>query len=577
MIKGTLNRALFNIFFLVLAISLPTPFHSFTQQDTSQLSGLASVQQDVQLAKESEAKSDFNQASRYYHQAATAYWAINDLENATLCFTKAADMAEAIGNQNAIYILNTNLGLLYTEMENYSEACSCFSCAAEAAQRMSRKADYTSSLINLANVKYEYKKYDEALVVLSKAEENAKELNDLKLLRNIYSVLTKIYDKHNNREESARYFDLFSAISQKLQQETLQQKEAEVQHKVSQAATRVKQVEAEKQATEKELVEKDFELMRKQQILEKSEQTTREQLMQINLLNKERELQQEIIRHQNQMRNVYLGVIALILLFAGYIYYNYREKKRANKLLQQKNNEITKQAQQLKELNQLKDKLFSIIAHDLRSPLGSLVTLLKLTKEGYFTEEGFKEIVDELSKNVGYTSELLENLLNWAQSQMQGLKVKPTIFKVSTIVDDKFELYKEQAQAKGITLINSIDPKVTAYADGSMIDLVLRNLIANAIKFCEQGDMITVSAVDVDEMLQVSVCDTGLGMSPVNVRKLFGKEIFSTKGTLNERGSGLGLLLCKDFIALNGGAIWAESLEGEGSEFSFTLPKSDKI
>src|SRR5690554_915778 len=168
MIKGTLNRALFNIFFLVLAISLPTPFHSFTQQDTSQLSGLASVQQDVQLAKESEAKSDFNQASRYYHQAATAYWAINDLENATLCFTKAADMAEAIGNQNAIYILNTNLGLLYTEMENYSEACSCFSCAAEAAQRMSRKADYTSSLINLANVKYEYKKYDEALVVLSK-------------------------------------------------------------------------------------------------------------------------------------------------------------------------------------------------------------------------------------------------------------------------------------------------------------------------------------------------------------------------------------------------------------------------
>ncbi|MDY0349525.1 MAG: tetratricopeptide repeat-containing sensor histidine kinase [Tenuifilaceae bacterium] len=577
MIKGTLNRALFNIFFLVLAISLPTPFHSFTQQDTSQLSGLASVQQDVQLAKESEAKSDFNQASRYYHQAATAYWAINDLENATLCFTKAADMAEAIGNQNAIYILNTNLGLLYTEMENYSEACSCFSCAAEAAQRMSRKADYTSSLINLANVKYEYKKYDEALVVLSKAEENAKELNDLKLLRNIYSVLTKIYDKHNNREESARYFDLFSAISQKLQQETLQQKEAEVQHKVSQAATRVKQVEAEKQATEKELVEKDFELMRKQQILEKSEQTTREQLMQINLLNKERELQQEIIRHQNQMRNVYLGVIALILLFAGYIYYNYREKKRANKLLQQKNNEITKQAQQLKELNQLKDKLFSIIAHDLRSPLGSLVTLLKLTKEGYFTEEGFKEIVDELSKNVGYTSELLENLLNWAQSQMQGLKVKPTIFKVSTIVDDKFELYKEQAQAKGIKLINSIDPKVTAYADGSMIDLVLRNLIANAIKFCEQGDMITVSAVDVDEMLQVSVCDTGLGMSPVNVRKLFGKEIFSTKGTLNERGSGLGLLLCKDFIALNGGAIWAESLEGEGSEFSFTLPKSDKI
>jgi K+-sensing histidine kinase KdpD len=187
-------------------------------------------------------------------------------------------------------------------------------------------------------------------------------------------------------------------------------------------------VEAEKQATEKELEIRDMELVEKQTMLEKTEQVSREQLMQIDLLNKERELQQAIITHQNQMRNVYLVIIAMILAFSLFIYYNYREKKKANLLLQQKNTEISRQnteiqaqAQQLRELNQLKDKLFSIISHDLRSPLGSLITLLNLTQQGYFTEVGFKEVIDELSKNVGYTTELIENLLKWAQSQMQGL------------------------------------------------------------------------------------------------------------------------------------------------------------
>ena len=576
MVNKTLNTTLFYTILLVVTTSLLIPFYGFSQQSTSQPSNQTLVQQDVQLAKDNEAKSDFNQASHYYHKAATSYWASNDLENATRYFIKAIDMAKAIGNQNAIYLLNTNLGLIYTDAGNLSEAYNRFSDAADAALSMNRKTDYTSSLINVANVKYEDKKYDAALKVLTKAEENAKELNDSKLLRNIYSVFTKVCDKLNNREESARYFDLFSAITLKIQQEALQKKETETQQIVSQATTRVKQVEAEKQATEKELVERDIELVQKQQILDISEQTSREQLMQIDLLNKERELQEETIKHQKQMRNVYFGIIILILLISAYIYYNYSEKKKANQLLQQKNTEIQEQAQQLRELNQLKDRLFSIISHDLRSPLGSLVTLLKLTQEGFFTEEGFKDVIDELSKNVGYTSELLENLLSWAQSQMQGLKVRPSSFQISSIVDQKFALYQEQALSKGIRLKNLLEPNVTVFADSAMVDLVLRNLIANAIKFCKQGDEVSVSSIEDENQLQISVLDTGLGISPANLQKLFGKEIFTTKGTLNERGSGLGLMLCKDFVALNSGTIWAKSVEGMGSEFFFTLPKFGK-
>jgi signal transduction histidine kinase len=299
-------------------------------------------------------------------------------------------------------------------------------------------------------------------------------------------------------------------------------------------------------------------------------------------LNKERELQQTIISNQEQKRKIYLAVIVLVLGFSVYVLYSYYQKKKANRLLQQKNdeilsqnNEIQQQAQQLRELNHLKDKLFSIISHDLRSPLGSLITLLNLTREGFFTEEGFREVVDELSKNVGYTSELLENLLNWAQAQMQGLKVSPTVFNLHDVAEARLGLYSEQADSKGITLRNLIESNIEVYADSAMIELVLRNLIANSIKFCKKGSTVSVSVSQRNKNIMISVADTGIGMSEEQVKRLFGREIFSTRGTANEMGTGLGLMLCKDFVNLNHGEIWVKSIEGVGSEFFFTIPMAD--
>jgi len=248
-------------------------------------------------------------------------------------------------------------------------------------------------------------------------------------------------------------------------------------------------------------------------------------------------------------------------------------------LLEQKNAEISRQnveiqeqAEKLKELNQLKDKLFSIISHDLRSPLGSLLTLLSVTKEGYFTEEGFKNVIEDLSKNVGYTYELLENLLKWAQSQLQGTKLNPSVFNLIDATKNKLNIYSEQAVSKGITLQNLINDDISVYADRDMIELVLRNLIANAIKFSNDGSTVSVSAKQKDDWVEVCVADSGQGITPENLKKLFGKELFTTVGTRKEKGSGLGLVLCKDFITLNGGKIWASSTLGKGSKFFFTLP-----
>jgi signal transduction histidine kinase len=540
------------------------------------------IQSDLAIGEEFEKKSDYNQAAFLYNKSANVYWVYGHLESAIELFEKALDMSERIGNLNGIYVLNTNIGLIHTDLGENEKALANFIKATETARELGRKFDIASSLLNQTNICFETGLLNESLIKLNEAHAIAQELNDIKLLRNAYSLYTKVYDKTGQRDESAKYFELFAAVTRRIQQEEIQRKEEEAKKMVSQVTSKMIEVEAEKQATKKELHERDIELVEKQKYLEQAEQESRERLMQIELLSKERELQQAIISRQKLIQNIYIGIIVTILGFTVLIFYFYHEKRKANALLQQKNNEISRQnteiqeqAKQLRELNQLKDKLFSIISHDLRSPLGSLYTLLSLTKEGYFTEEGFKSVINELSKNVGYTSELLENLLKWAQSQMQGTKINPNDFNLIEATNNKLEFYAEQAKAKGITLKNLIGDGITVFADRDMIELVLRNLIANAIKFSNNGSTVSVSAIQKIEEVEICVSDTGLGIPPENMEKLFGKEIFTTNGTLHEKGTGLGLILCKDFITINGGKIWAKSTHGKGSKFFFTLPKKN--
>lgn len=558
------------------------PFFVVSQESSIPQSVTKSLNDEIRLGNESEEKSDFNLASFYFHKVGNTYWSYGDNQKAITYFQKALAMSQKLGNLNAQFVLNNNIGLIYSDIFDYSNALKSFTEATAAAEKMGRKNDVTSSMLNRANVLYELARYDEAISVLNRVLANAQELNDAKLLRNTYSVLTKVYDKIGNRDESAKYFDLFAAITRKVQQDEMRAKEEEANKLVSQAKSRVMEIEAEKVATEKELQEKDIELMQKQRFLERAEQESRARLMKIELLSKESELQQAIIRQQQLMRNVYLIIIITTLIIAALIYYNYREKKKANLLLQSKNEEISRQnveiqsqAEQLKGLNLLKDKLFSIIAHDLRSPLGSLITLLNLTRQGYFTEAGFKDVLVELSKNVDYTSTLLENLLVWAQSQMRGTVVNQKEFELFELVENKINLFDDQIKGKNIKIKNLIEKSTTLYADKDMIELVIRNLIANAIKFTTDKGEIIVSSRVTGNMMEVCVSDSGIGISKENLPKLFGREIFTTRGTLNEKGTGLGLILCKEFVELNGGRIWVESIVNKGSKFFFSVKRGD--
>lgn len=235
-------------------------------------------------------------------------------------------------------------------------------------------------------------------------------------------------------------------------------------------------------------------------------------------------------------------------------------------------NQVRLQSEQLLGMNKLKDRLFSIIAHDLRGPLINLNDIIKMLNEGMITEEEFKSFVPQLSKNIGFTTGLLENLLFWSRSQLQGEVVKPIYFNLKEVSVNIINLFENTIQEKEILIENKIQLTCKVYADKDMIQLVVRNLISNAVKFSKRGGIIKLSTTIESNNTILCVTDSGVGISEADQKKLFELETFTTRGTDNEQGTGLGLLLCKDFIEKNGGTIWVESELGKGSKFCVSIP-----
>ncbi|UJP67150.1 PAS domain-containing sensor histidine kinase [Mongoliitalea daihaiensis] len=240
-----------------------------------------------------------------------------------------------------------------------------------------------------------------------------------------------------------------------------------------------------------------------------------------------------------------------------------------------KNNQlqIEKQADELNNLNKLKDKLFSIISHDLKGPIHGLNELIKLTNKGIVTKDEFFEILPDIAKNVESVSILMENLLAWTSAQMKGEFVEKRSFDISKLIDQTYELFINRAKEKGVNLKVNKKNQIKVYGDRNMIDLVLRNLVSNAVKFSGLGDQVRIIMDDKYDKVSIEILDTGLGISDENLKKLNSGESFTTLGKNNESGTGLGILLVKDYITKNGGQLLIKSELNKGSSFYFELPK----
>ena len=234
--------------------------------------------------------------------------------------------------------------------------------------------------------------------------------------------------------------------------------------------------------------------------------------------------------------------------------------------------------EELRKSNAMKDKLFSIIAHDLRGPVGNLGTSLDVLIDNfdYFDKEVLFENLNELKKSASRAYELLQNLLKWSRSQSNTIEFSPLKFKLKKLVDDNIELLSGMSSEKSIRFETSVDGEIFIQADINMLRTILRNLF-NALKFSFPDSTIFVSAVKKENMVEVSVKDNGVGIEKENMAKLFvPHEHFTTYGTKNEKGTGIGLNLCKDFVERNGGKIYVESEAGKGTKFIFTVPLADE-
>ncbi len=251
------------------------------------------------------------------------------------------------------------------------------------------------------------------------------------------------------------------------------------------------------------------------------------------------------------------------------------ELKAAKDLIILQKEELNQTVKKLKQANATKDKFFSIISHDLKNLFNALIGLSGLVADKRIETEKRDSFVKVLQQTSEKGHNLLVNLLTWSRSQTGKIEFKQAEFNLKDIAADHAEFSRTLASAKKINIFSDIEETTTVFADKNMLDTVFRNLLSNAIKFTPANGSIKISSKQEGDFVEISISDTGIGMQPEDIEKLFRIDVdHKTIGTSDEKGTGLGLILCKEFVEKNGGAIWVESEEGKGSQFYIILPCS---
>ena len=278
-----------------------------------------------------------------------------------------------------------------------------------------------------------------------------------------------------------------------------------------------------------------------------------------------------------QRNYIYFSVIILMILsiITFVIRRSENIQRKLNRELKEKSTAVTQREAQLHEINKTNTKLFSIIGHDLRGPIGGLQSMLNLFTDGEISTKEFVSFIPKLKTDVDNISFTLNNLLSWGMNQLNGVVTKPKRVSLSNLVNNNIQLLSEIANSKSIKIINQLPENPRIWADSHQMDIVVRNILSNAIKFTPENGLITINAVEKAGMWQVSIRDTGIGMTAEMQRSIFkDSSNITTYGTNNEKGTGLGLSLCKEMVLKNNGEIWVDSVPRKGTTFYFTVPKA---
>ncbi len=553
--------------------------------------------------------------AKCYNNLGTNYHSLGKFDEAYFFHTQSYRIGDAIGDKLQLAISLHNLGSVFKELGQYDRALDYFKLSLKRSEEVKDNEAPAYYYSEIGDMYIKKKHYDSALsalkLSLSFSRSIKLRINELEPIVLINIARTYLYKKDHSL--ALKYYDSASSLfkvsenafvlaktdlgrglvfmNEKKYKEAqlLMEKSAETAHRLNAWTLEVECYQA---------LSRLFEEMgdlRKSLIYYKRHQSVEDSLFnqgmqarifqdqirfvtsskeeQIMALTKQEHLNKDQIRKQDLVQNILVVTTALTAVLLFSVYRSGQRRIKINKLLLEHQDEIKKRSQELEQLNQVKDKFFSIISHDLRSPINALSGILELMAKDQITPDEFLALNKELRLQFGHTKTLINNLLDWTLLQMDKLKIQVEKIDLHVLADNNIKLLSS-LHYKEIKITNKVAPVSFALGDSNMINLVVRNLLTNAIKFSEAGDLIEVGAKLDGENYIVSVKDNGVGISPEVQKILFEKTSgYSTRGTANEKGTGLGLILCKEFVERNGGRIWLESELGKGSTFFFTIKK----
>ena len=469
-----------------------------------------------------------------YNNLGIVYRYIEKYETATQYYLESLAIKERLKDSAGLSTTLNNIGVLYFHMGDYNKALEYYIRSYDLETTLNNKSGIATSLLNIGEIHSILNSYDEALSYFQRSIEISEKIEDMHTLEVNYRCLYDMYKQKINFQKALYYYELYTELrNNRLNQESRREvAELEIQYETNKK--------------EKE----------------------------IELLNRQNELGRIII--------FILSIAFVVFVFLLILLYKQgRAKKKTLKLLSVKNKKITEQTEILNKLNTTKDKFFSIISHDLKGAIGGFLGQTEFLAEDFqnLPPDDMHDLIIKMNQSSKQLYALLENLLEWSQSQTGSIKIQPKKFNLKKLVDSILPIFKELMNEKKIKSITKINPDIKVFADMNMVSTVFRNLVINAIKFSYPNSTFTIAASLEDEFVQIEIKDEGVGISEKDQQKLFNiDQSFSNPGTNREKGSGLGLIICKEFIELNQGKIWVESElanlpagQAGGSSFKFTL------
>jgi signal transduction histidine kinase len=439
---------------------------------------------------------------------------------------KAIVLRRALGDSLLVKVALREMGNLFRGMGKYNEALTIYRQTLAAFQQAHLHYSLADDYYQMAETFRQAGKHDSAQVYALRSLEVTKAYNNYRQILKSAKTLQLSYMAVGNYERALYYQNLY-----------YQNKERLINDKIALQLSRKK-------------LQHDF------------------------------DVKEDHLRNRNLMWLIILGSCLIVALaIVAVVALNQRKTHKYNLLLQAKNNEILlqkqaleNQAAELSRLNEVKDKMFSVVSHDIRSPLTSLQAMLYLYHDALVTPDEIKKLMPEISTHVTNTTNFVDNLLYWAKSQLNGLSLQQTMFDINGTIANELTLLQQKMQEKHIMFHFEPTQPAMVFADKDMIAVVLRNLLNNAIKFTPAYKRVFITVQEAATETITCISDEGKGMSKEQLNKLFVTS-HTTVGTANETGSGLGLLLSYDFVQQNKGRIWAETELGLGSSFFLALPK----